>query len=636
MKKTTPILLFLILISAITNQTKAFNYTSSKTCVIITKDDKYGILDLNSGKIIAKCIYDSFDENAFAWKNGKCGVLNFETGEEEIPMKYSYLELHYSCNQLRYKAGKDEKFGVIDSTGKIILPFKYENICDHGNNLWEATYYDKKKPDSLCIDIIDICTAEKRYNNDQNKDVLIDKTKDTKQIETKNGKYGVKDIKTGNFIIPPQFSKIEKILDTYYYVTIYVNKEQAPGSFTIKYTDEKTTNYKQNVGLYDINGKELLPCEYDHIEFNFNPDKNNDNHYFRISKDLKVGIINAKTGKVTVPLFFGMVDNLKDDYAIMYSHYNSNSDKMGLINVKTGKIIFPIIYESLYRLQSHIKPNDFFIVRKEKNAEFELIDQNGKQILPFTVDNANDISKLSNNRILVKRFGQQGVYTTSGEEILPTIYDNISIKYAGHDVDKNMSQPVYHTVKNGKVKYIDFDSSTELKSFVCGGETYLYQDTLFVAYDNNNHKRGIINAKTGKEAIPFEYDEIILINKELALLHSYPDQNNNNRVIKVCNPSKGEITGIIPGKEIYHPYYEDMYKIDENIVFKENGKVGIYNLKSNKITILNKYDDIRILSNCNNAIISFESKYGILNIQTGETIVPFEYDNMCLFEDFFP
>lgn len=119
---------------------------------IVFKGSKMGLIDLNNNEILP-CEYQSisqdFKNNLFViLKNDAYGVIN-SSGKIIIPCKYHHLVVDYSNNI--YVQIKDEniafgnkiKSGLIDTTGKIVIPIIYDSLESIGYGLWKVKIKDR-------------------------------------------------------------------------------------------------------------------------------------------------------------------------------------------------------------------------------------------------------------------------------------------------------------------------------------------------------------------------------------------------------------------------------------------------------------------------------------------------------------
>jgi hypothetical protein len=103
-----------------------------------------GIYDVKLKKELFPCEYASFgasfsiNENTYflekgimtAEKNGRWGLLNLETGKIIIPFEYDTKDVTFAKNSVQdyFLAKKLGKIGMIDIKGRILIPFNYDEI----------------------------------------------------------------------------------------------------------------------------------------------------------------------------------------------------------------------------------------------------------------------------------------------------------------------------------------------------------------------------------------------------------------------------------------------------------------------------------------------------------------------------
>lgn len=108
----------------ITSLGREFN----ETVCVIRKDNKYGLFDGRTGKIVADCKYDNFSgygSGLIAMQhNGKWGYLN-DRGETVIQFQYDRALEFISGYAHVIKNGKS---GLIDPKGSYVIPCEYDYI----------------------------------------------------------------------------------------------------------------------------------------------------------------------------------------------------------------------------------------------------------------------------------------------------------------------------------------------------------------------------------------------------------------------------------------------------------------------------------------------------------------------------
>ena len=413
-------------------EVKTYNYYQ------LNQDGKYGIISAK-GDILVEPIYESVkipnpEKDVFICeKENKTVVLNEQSNEifgqyEEvsaISINGIVSDLPYEKRVLKYK--ENGKYGLIDYTGKVIIKPIYEEIQglenkesellvkkdgkygvinDRGVKLISEEYdeeivadgyYTEKDKYALSGYIVNNKTnngyrygyfnykLEKILNveyNDISRILDISNGQDVYIIASKNGKYGV--VKNNKQIINYDYQDIE------YDVSNNVFKLQ------------RNLQY----GVYDINGKSILPIQYKELEFKgvyiqalesgkddykyFNVDgaeiedpkytsvvkTNENNYYITIDKNGLYGIIN-KDQKELIENKYNYLEHLFDEYFIAAK----DNGNLGIINIKDS-VLVDFKYEVLQKIQ------DTNIVEakilKENKSEF--YGKNMENI--YSVDNA--------------------------------------------------------------------------------------------------------------------------------------------------------------------------------------------------------------------------------------------------------
>jgi WG containing repeat len=123
----------------------------------VVKDKRYGLLSLQSGKLIADCVYEKefmFNDGiiprqgnlSVVYKNKKAGLVN-EKGIEIVPCIYDggkrpFAELDFDAYFL---VRQKNLVGVIDTSGTQVVPCLYEKIkiCDSMEKTFEVVINGK-------------------------------------------------------------------------------------------------------------------------------------------------------------------------------------------------------------------------------------------------------------------------------------------------------------------------------------------------------------------------------------------------------------------------------------------------------------------------------------------------------------
>ena len=391
-----------------------------------------------------------------------------------------------------YTAYQDEKFGVINNEGEIVINPTYDEMIIIPNNT---------KP-------IFICT----YDVDDEKN-----TYKTKAINEKN----------------------EEILKGYDQIEAIDNYDSKNN---IWYEDEVLRVKKDDkYGLINYIGENILPCEYDEITA-LKGVKN----ILLVKKAGNIGLVNEK-GQTIINTEYKDILTLKEGYKSEYIVINEN-DKCGLINT-AGKILIEPKYEKIKYLGSSnlfaIKESDKWkLINVEDNSI--IIDGGYEDIAEAKSDDIiikkdgkyGVITKTKEEKIkpeyddlryafsiyyIAKKEDKYGIINLENEEVIKFEYMNMSYfengGFIGADktetetviFDNNLSQKVSGILSdvnaeagyikvytNGEYKYYNFKLEEKKSSDI------LTSNTLFLS--KKDDKYGYID-KSGKVVIDYIYDD---------------------------------------------------------------------------------------------------------------------------------
>ena len=216
-----------------------------------------------------------------------------------------------------YSAYSNEKWGVIDNTGKTIIDFTYDEMIIVPNS---------KKAVFVCI-------------------------------------YDVQD-STGEYKTKVLNEKKEEILKGY-------NKVEAIDNYDSKqniWFEDNLLRVEKNdkYGLIDFEGKVILECEYDSIYALKGVTEN-----IIVEKDGKLGLVNAK-GQTIIKAEYNNIQTLEEGYKAEYLVKNSEG-KFGVISTSGTNILEPK-YEEIKYLGS----NEVYAVKL--NGEIQLVNNKGETL----------------------------------------------------------------------------------------------------------------------------------------------------------------------------------------------------------------------------------------------------------------
>ncbi|MEK7433705.1 MAG: WG repeat-containing protein [Cyanobacteriota bacterium] len=442
-----------------------YPYPDKEGYFLIKKDGKTGLLN-KSGARIAEPKYDHF---SFLTDN----FISVNIGGTKKTQGSSLVE------PIEYIEGG--LYGVIDTTGKIIIEPVYEGLF----------YYETYLSDSYEY------SSNYFYTNKNNKQFLFDKTgkkliesdfnlgkiyKDKYIIISKARRqpYGIIDLK-GNVIIEPIYKSIEKIGDLLLAETSY-------DFFTIN-IDEKS--------MLKISSKYSLVKQL-----------NNEN-LFIVSINNKFGLINMK-GEIIIPIEYENLELNKENYI------NARIGNTSFVFDKSGKELSSVKKEKLYNRLENTNNERIFI--SELNKKLGVIDDNDKIIIDFKYDYISN-SIIYKNFVIFKLGTRTGLLDlSSGKEIIKAKYDDISpIEY---------NEDLFKIRINDKIGLFDVKRNITLEPKYDEIDYTVFPDKFIFGL---NKKYGVIDIN-GKIILEAKYDEKVVFSDSLIVFSLdkksiYLDQN---------------------------------------------------------------------------------------------------------------
>lgn len=299
------------------------NYTYSETStgirypdyINVQKDTGYGVLDLKTGEEVVPCVhnkahYHSWTGGYLLYKDGKSGMFDCEQGILAVPCQYDHIGINYleDGEHYVYIVVDADKCGVISKEGKMILPVEYDNISHQGAYLVltkdsVSTIYDpinRKEKESFRV-------GENLYP-----------ISDRIMVVSDGDNKGIANCKTGQLIVPCEYSVIEWMDNSYYYT------------------------YKEETGSANIvdvdTGKELIDFQVSHLSWGYED-------LISFEKDNKYGVYNVSTKQLVLSNKYENLWIYKPN--IFVARFDG---KYGILNNK-GKTLVPFEYDELSPLQ---------------------------------------------------------------------------------------------------------------------------------------------------------------------------------------------------------------------------------------------------------------------------------------------
>ena len=287
---------------------------------------------------------------------------------------------------------QDNKWGVMDSNGDIVIDPSYEEMIAIPN---------RKNDVFLCI-----------YD-----------------VNYETGEYQTKALNGKNEEIFTQYEQVEAI----------ANKDE---SHSMWYEDNVLKVKKDGkYGIINLTGKQLTPCEYDEITA-IEMIKN----VLRVKKDGKVGVVD-KEGKTILPTQYVEVTNLGKDNKEGFI-IKAENGKYGIVDDSNQTIL-----EANYDEIAKIHGNDRYVVKKD-GKQF-LVKKDGTEILNGGYDEIKAILKNTDNGVIFTQNGKYGIMKMTGEVAIPADYEELKEAKTGLFLAKqNGKYGVISLEKETKVEFV--------------------------------------------------------------------------------------------------------------------------------------------------------------------------------------
>ena len=267
----------------------------------------------------------------------------------------------------------------------------------------------------------------------------------------------------------------------------------------------------------------------------------------------------------------------------------------------------------------------------ENNGKEGLISSSGEELLPCIYDS---VAEFDTRHIIITKDGKDGVCDILGNEIVPCIYD---------EIDTSMLEQLLTIKENERFGIIDINGNTIIPPIY--DEEIYFEDSIATVKSNN--KCGYIDTE-GKIVLPLIYDEcysfreggaIVVINGHYLIINSsgkiiFSNQDNykltrnlySGQLIEI---QKNDKRGVIDSRgKIIVPCIYDYIFIkgeDEVIQVTINHKWGIYN--KNGIEIIPCiYNGLEYFESHKLFFGEKDKKFGLFDME-GNNISPFIYDS---------
>ncbi len=272
-----------------------------------------------------------------------------------------------------YTIYKDNKYGVLSSTGKTIIEPSYAEMIQIPNNK----------------NAVFICTYDINYQT---------------------GEYKTKVLNQKNQEIYKQYNKVEAIS----------NKDE---NNNLLY-EQNALKVEQNgkYGLINIKGKELVPVEYEEIS----PIIGIENSY-KIKKDGKYGIVDHE-GKIVIEPQYADIDILGKDNKSGFIIKN-DLGKYGIVDYSNNQIL-----EAKYNSIQKVFSNDLYVATDEEKQK--LIKNDGTEVLKEGFSEIKEILSSQENAVIFINNNKYGIMDLSGKVLINAEYDYLTEAKTGYFIAK--------------------------------------------------------------------------------------------------------------------------------------------------------------------------------------------------------
>jgi hypothetical protein len=333
-----------------------YDYASiqlGKTCnvdafVFIKKNGLWGLLD-RTGKTVLPNQFDTiyslspFNNYAIVGMGNKYGIYSMVDNKYLSPPTFDYLYGEYMGNTMMFK--QNEKWGVVDFSGKILVEPKYESLVPNTQRLaWESVIIDKELNDKRTV----IYKIPEGTNIAFPHYKIIDE-EDSLSLTYRKGNYVVQENPNDTDSLPP-FEEIKDLFNDSTETVFYY------------------FNDKNKMGLIDKNSKPILPCEYDMIDETVFGD------LLWIGKDKLCGVYDLKKREMVVPLKYHL-EGCYGGYCIFSIKKDQFTEKYGLLDAQYKEIL-PAEYDNI-----RVLPHCFILTKGNKSGIVAKKDLH--QILPL-------------------------------------------------------------------------------------------------------------------------------------------------------------------------------------------------------------------------------------------------------------
>ncbi|OQP51068.1 hypothetical protein A4H97_04440 [Niastella yeongjuensis] len=418
------------------------------------------------------------------------------------------------------------KWGIINIKGQFVIPCRYDHIYPQTIE-GKLYYFVQNEGRSGVINLSNeiVFPLEYEYFSKPGKSATLIQV-------AKNGKFGVMDFVTRKMAIPMIYDRMNVLNPDLVLVKkgtmstiLKLNGEKVFSNWyselDVRYLKIVIVTLNGKKGLIDLTEKKIIPLEYDVLA-------EIPSMYFELSfiagKSGKYGIID-EAGKLVLPLQYNMISKTNTDFLIA-----TKNNKTGLLT-KRGLVALPFEYEE-------INENGYYFKLK-KDKKVGIADLTARIIIPFEYEYLKPFTyerSYRHSALIGKKNGKIGVVNFEGKPRIDFIYDSLIGFEKGTFLSELHDSYIDNiiAIKRGKYGVIDL-YGREVLPFDYEEMQYVNKE-LVIARKNN--KYGIVTIYNKDNIVlPFEYKSITFIDDVISAYKDTPEKYrvSGNRIVKESN-----------------------------------------------------------------------------------------------------
>lgn len=330
-------------------------------------------------------------------------------------------------------------------------------------------------------------------------------------------------------------------------------------------------------GLINMEGNEVLPCEYDAITALQGVE-----NALLVSKDGNYGIVDDE-GKTLLPTTYAEIQGLGNKTTDGFIVKNTDG-KYGVVDISNGQVL-AMNYDGILKLHQ----GDYYVVLE--GGKQKVVKKDGTESLDANGNEITAILKKPEDGVIYKDGEKYGVMSLSGENTIDATYDDLKEAKSGIFIAK--------TGENYGI--IDLSGNT-LVEFKYRGISYNEKADLYVAEDENYN------------------NEILNSNYEVKLTGILTDLDDEDGYIELRQDDEYKYYNFRFEEE----KESDVFPSNTLFVSKKDGKYGFVD-KNGSVVVDYIYDDATSQNAFGYVAIKKDGKWGAVD-RNGKVVQEPTYD----------